>query len=387
MPDVRCSIVGVGKTDWVADWHAVRQGQARFDQYGYAAVALKDALNDACLKREDIDGLIVGQSTAYERTAEVLGINPRWGDQSDAPTALLKAISAIESGMAETVALVYGNNQRSGKTQYGGPQAMGGDLFLAYVYHAPWGLTSQGALYALTANAYMHASGMQQEDLGQVAVSQRAWASLNPQAILRKPLDIDGYLASPYICEPLRLFDYCMVNDGGVALIVTSADKARSVAKKAVHVTGFGRYDVNQGSTSLEPRLTGFYRDAQQIAGAESFSMADVDHDDIDLFSVYDSFSMHVVLALEGYGYSAQGEAAKFLREQGIGPGGRLPTNTSGGHLSDSYMQGWGHYVECVRQLRGEAASRQIAGARHAHYTSDIAGKAVSIVLTTDEAL
>src|SRR5690606_24118803 len=133
--------VGIGKTDWVADWHAVRQGQACCDQYGYAAIALRNALADSGLERRDIDGLIVGQATAYERTAEVLGIDPRWGDQSDAPTALLKAIAAIESGMAETVALVYGNNQRSNKVQYGGPQAMGGDLFLAYVYHTPWGLT------------------------------------------------------------------------------------------------------------------------------------------------------------------------------------------------------------------------------------------------------
>lgn len=387
MPDIRCSIVGIGKTDWVADWHAVRQDKTRYDQYGYAAVALQGALDDSGLGRQDIDGLIVGQATAYERTAEVLGINPRWGDQSDAPTALLKAISAIESGMAETVALVYGNNQRSAKIQYGGPQAMGGDLFLAYVYHTPWGLTSQGALYALTANAYMHTSGMSETDLGHVSVSQREWASLNPEAILRKPLDIDGYLASPYICEPLRLFDYCMVNDGGVALIVTSAGRAKSMAKQTVHVTGFGRYDLNQGSTSLEPRLTNFYRDAQKIAGEASFSMANVSHEDIDVFSVYDSFSMHVVLALEGYGYCPPGGAARFLREQGIGPGGRLPTNTSGGHLSDSYMQGWGHYVECVRQLRGQAGARQVTGARHAHYTSDIAGKAVSIVMTTDEAL
>jgi len=385
MTEVQASIVGIGKTDWSADWRAIREGQIRFDQYGYAAQALLSALDDAGLRRGDIDGLIVGQSTAYERTAEVLGLDVRWGDQADASTALLKAVAAIQSGMANTVALVYGNNQRSGKVQYGGPQAMGGDLFLSYVYHAPWGLTSQGALYALTANAYMHDSGMREADLGRVAVAQRGWAGLNPEAILRKPITLEDYLAADYICEPLRLYDYCMVNDGGVALIVTSADRATRLAARPVHIKGYGRHDLNRDATSLAPRLTGFYRDAQRRAGEASFAMAGVSQRDIDVFSVYDSFSMHVVLALEGYGYCGHGEAARFLAEQGIGPGGRLPTNTSGGHLSDSYMQGWGHYVECVRQLRQQAGARQVAGARHAHYTSDIAGKAVSIILAAQE--
>ncbi|MEI2416530.1 thiolase family protein [Orrella sp. JC864] len=381
----RCAIVGVGKTDWAADWHAVRAGNAPHDQYGYALQALLGAMRDAGLGREDIDGLIVGQSTAYERMAEVAGMDVRWGDQADAPTAMLKAIAAIESGQAETIALVYGSNQRSAKVQYGGPAAMGGDMFLAYVYHAPWGLSSQGALYALTANAYMHQTGMTQAELGCVALAQRQWAGLNPEAILRRPVSIADYLASPFICEPLRLLDYCMVNDGGVALIVTTAERAARTGR-AVHVKGIGRYDENRASTSLAPRLDGFYRTAQRNAGASSFAMAGVCHEDIDLFSVYDSFSMHVVLALEGYGYCGAGEAGRFLATRGIGPQGCLPTNTSGGHLSDSYMQGWGHYVECVRQLRGEAGQRQVAGARHAHYTSDIAGKAVSIVLAAQEA-
>ncbi|MCA4918181.1 MAG: hypothetical protein ING82_02025 [Roseomonas sp.] len=100
----------------------------------------------------------------------------------------------------------------------------------------------------------------------------------------------------------------------------------------------------------------------------------------MDILQVYDSFSVHVPLALEGYGYCPVGEAGRFLREAGIGPGGRLPTNTSGGHLSETYMQGWAHQIECVRQLRGECGERQVQGARHVHYTSDVAGKCFSVI-------
>jgi acetyl-CoA acetyltransferase len=374
------AIVGVGQSDWVGDWQRTRNGEKPADSYGYGAIAFRHAIADAGLDRDEIDGLIVGPTTAYERMSEVLGINPRWGDQADAVLSVAQAVTAVESGLAEVVALVYGNDQRSAQIQYGGPQAMGGDAFLSYVYHSPWGMTSQGALYALTFQAYRHARGFDESDLGQVAVAQRAWASMNPNAVMRKKITLDDYLNASYICEPLRLFDYCMINDGGVALIVTTAERAAKLEKPPVFIQGLGRRDLNQGATSLEPRLTEFYLPAQQDCARQAYEMAGFGPDEMDLFQVYDSFSVHVPLALEGYGYCKVGEAGKFLTEQGIGPGGRLPTNTSGGHLSETYMQGWAHQIECVRQLRGECGERQVPDCRHAHYTSDVAGKAVSII-------
>lgn len=381
-------VMGMGHTDWVGDWKAVRAGARPTDSYGYGARAFHAALIDAGIERGEIDGLIVGPSTAYERMGEILGVDPRWGDQADAGVAVLQAVAAIESGQAETVALVYGNDQRSTKVQYGGPQAMGGDLFLAYVYHAPWGLTSQGALYALTFRAYCHARGFSEADLGLVAVTQRQWASLNPGAIQRKPISLDDYLASPYVCEPLRLLDYCLINDGGVSLILTSAERARSLARrsghKPVYVRGVGRRDLNTGATSLEHRLTDFYQPAQEDSGKQSYAMAGLGPQDMNALQVYDSFSVHVPLALEGYGYCKVGEAASLLRERGTGPGGGLPLNTAGGHLSETYMQGWAHQIECVRQLRGTAGERQLQACRHVHYTADIAGKAVSIIYSNE---
>lgn len=374
------AVVGIGHTDWVGDWARVRAGERPADSQGYALSAFRAALADSGLQRDDIDGLIAGPTTAYERLAEVLGLDVRWGDQADAVLAMVQAVVAVEAGLAETIALVYGNDQRSAGTQYGGPQAMGGDAFLSYVYHAPWGLTSQGALYALTFRAWQHARGFTEAELGEVAVAQRGWSSLNPGAIQRKRITIADYLASPYVCEPLHLFDYCLINDGGVALIVTTAERARRLSPHPVYIEAIGRRDLNRGATSLEPRLAEFYLPAQQDCARQAYAMAGCGPEDMDVFQVYDSFSVHVPLALEGYGYCAVGEAGKFLRESGIGPGGRLPTNTSGGHLSETYMQGWAHQVECVRQLRGTCGARQVEGARRVHYSSDVAGKAVSVI-------
>ncbi len=378
------AVIGIGHSDWVADWHSVRAGERPGDSYHYGAVAFSNALKDAGIKRDQIDGLIVGPTTAYERMAEVLHMDVRWGDQADAVLSVLQAVQAIETGAAEVVALVYGNDQRSAGTQYGGPQAMGGDMFLSYVYHAPWGMTSQGALYAMTFRAYADRYGISERDLGHVAVAQRQGSARNPNAIQRKEITLEDYMAARYITEPLRLFDYCLINDGGVALIIAEAEVAKKLCTKPVWIEATGRFDLNRAATSLEPRLTDFYRPAQQRVAEEVFGRAGIGPEDVDVFQVYDSFSVHVPLALEGYGYCGAGEAGKFMAEQGIGLAGKLPTNTSGGHLSETYMQGWAHQIECVRQLRGECGERQIADARRVHYSSDVAGKAVSIIYGSD---
>jgi acetyl-CoA acetyltransferase len=378
------AIVGIGQTDWVDDHRKVRSGNAPFDSYGYAAAAFTRALTDGGLSRDEVDGLVVGPTTAYERMGEILGINPRFGAQADAVTAIVEASTAIACGLAEVVALVYGNNQRSGGIQYGGPEAMGGDTFLAYVYHTPWGLTSQGALYALMWRRYMALTGPTERDLGLVAVSQRQWASRNPNAIMRKAITLDDYMAAPYIADPLRLFDYCLVNDGGVALIIAEVSRARAIArvsgKQPVLISAVGRADLNTEATSLGPRLRDFYRPAHRRAAQQLYEMVGFGPKDVDALMVYDSFSCHVPLALEGFGFCDEGDASGFIARTGIGPGGKLPVNTGGGHLSESYMQGWNHQIEAVRQIRGEAGDRQIERCRNVQYASDVAGKVVSLM-------
>ena len=263
---------------------------------------------------------------------------------------------------------------------------MGGERYLAYVYYAPWGFTSQGALYGMLANRYMAVTGFGQSDLGALVAGQRQFAAMNPNAVMTEPLTVEQYMASRFICEPLRLYDYCLINDGGVALIVTTAERARRLAKPAVLISGLGRADLNADATSLRPRLEEFYRSGHVQAAQQVYEMAGAGPRDMDFLQIYDSFSVHVPIALEGFGFCAPGDAASLARSGATAPGGKLPVNTSGGHLSESYMQGWNHQIETVRQLRGEAGARQVPNARTGQYISDVAGKVASIVFRRDGA-
>jgi acetyl-CoA acetyltransferase len=378
------AVVGIGESDYADDYAKSRAGEADQDGYALAATAFRRALADSGLSRGDIDGLVVGPTLAQERTGEVLGLDARWVSQGDAVNAVIQAMLAISAGLVECVALVYGNDQKSASVQYGGPNAMGGERFLAYVYYAPWGLTSQGALYAMMANRYMAETGFTPDDLGAVVVGQREFARLNPRAIMQLPITLDDYRASRMICEPLRLFDYCLVNDGGVALILTTRERARTLQKPAVTISGIGRSDLNSDATALRWRFLDFYHTGHREVAAAVYDMAGIGPDDIHLLQAYDSFSIHIPVALEGFGFCREGDAAALVRSGAIAPGGRLPLNTSGGMLSESYMQGWNHQVEAIRQLRGEAGARQVEGARTAQYLSDVAGKVASIVYAAD---
>lgn len=389
MPDLKrldrlsneVAVVGVGETDYPSDYRRARNGEHYSDSYGYATVAFKRALDDSGLNREDIDGIIVGPTLAYERMAEVLGIDPRWAGQGDAVQSIIQGVMAIDSGLAECVALIYGNDQRTAGTQYGGPQAMGGDQYLSYVYYAPWGMTSQGALYAMMTQRYMQLYGLTEEQLGEISISQRRFAQLNPNAIMRSELTKEIYLNSRNIVEPLHLYDYCLINDGGVALILTTKERSKTLRfHRPALISGIGRSDMNMDATSLRPRLMDFYHTGHKDAAEQVYSMAGVEPKDINSLQVYDSFSCHIIYALEGFGFCSPGEVGSFIQDGAIGPGGKLPINTSGGHLSESYMQGWNHQIEAVRQIRGEADKRQVQDCNYVQYISDVAGKVISII-------
>jgi acetyl-CoA acetyltransferase len=373
------AVVGVGNTDYRADYARARNNEFCDDGYGYAAAAFRAALADACLDKASIDGLIVGPTLAHERTAEILGLDVRWSSQGDAVNAVIQGVLAIATGMANFIALVYGNNQRTAGVRYGGPNSVG-DRFLSYVYYAPWGMTSQGALYALMMRRYIELWGLGNDDLAPIPIGQREFARLNPAAVMQKPLSADGYRMSTVIVDPLRLYDYCLVNDGGVALILTTLERARDLPHPVVTVAGLAKSDLNCDATSLRPRLIDFYHPAHIATAEKVYAMAGIGTGDVDSLQIYDSFSCHILFALEGLGFCGPGDAVSFIREKGIGPGGRMPINTSGGMLSESYMQGWNHQVEAVRQLRGECGPRQVPDCRHVQYSSDVAGKAASVI-------
>ena len=363
------AIVGVGDTDYLADYRtplgeAAAVGSGGGDSYVLAARAFRRALDDAGLDKSEIDGLCVGGPMSHERTSEVLGLNPRWSSSGDAPRSVIEAVQAIKAGLCTTVACVYGNAQRSQNVQYGGPQAMGGGGILSYVYYAPWGLTSQGALYSLMFKRHQLVYGTTEEQLAAIPVALRKHATLNPNAIMReRPMTTDDYLNARYIVEPLRLFDYCLVNDGGVALIVQRADLARERRQEPVLVSGFGWSELSVDATQLRPRIKDFYFPAHRDVVEQVYPMAGVTQRDIDVYATYDSFSVHLLFTLEGFGFCGEGESGAFIQDGRIEVGGELPCNTSGGMLSESYMQSWNHQVELVRQLRGGLGDRRGRGA------------------------
>jgi acetyl-CoA acetyltransferase len=212
---------------------------------------------------------------------------------------------------------------------------------------------------------HMEQYGTTPEQLGAVAMAFRRHASLNPDAVMRTQFTIEEYLAARFICEPLRLLDYCLINDGGVAMILTAAERARDLRKPPVYIRGFAQASEFAGST-FPP--DDFWRRPIQAVAADVYAMAGVGPGDMDALMIYDNFTPTVLFALEGFGFCPVGESGPWVADGKLQLGGAFPTNTSGGHLSESYMQGWALNVEAVRQLRGECGARQVVGAELTQY-------------------
>ena len=378
-------VVGVGETDYGRMYEEQKRDKSIYnDSYGMIAVAFKRALKDAGLKKEMIDGIGFSEVPSVERIGETVGVNPRWAYAGGSADAMISAALALHAGLADYIAIVQGNNQRSAAVQYGGPEAMGGGMVWAYIYWSPWGLTSQGGLYALMFHRHMHEYGTTEQQLGAVAVAQRKAALLNPNAVMRKPLSIDEYIQSRYICWPLHLYDYCLINDGATAIIVTTPDNAKKLNKPPVYLSGWGKADANVDETTLRPRIKDFYRPWHKLTIEQVYPMAGINQGDIDSLEVYDSFSCHIPFALEGYGFCPVGQGGKFIQDGAIEIGGKLPVNTSGGMLSETYMRGWNHQIEAVRQLRGECGERQVDNCKYIQYVGDAVGKVTTLVYRRD---
>jgi acetyl-CoA acetyltransferase len=195
--------------------------------------------------------------------------------------------------------------------------------------------------------------------LGEVAVACRYHASLNPNAVMRTPITVDDHQASRWIVEPLHLLDCCLISDGGVCIIVTSADRAKDSRKPAVSIAGMGQAH----SAQTLGKEDWWYVSHQKTAVWEAYRNAGVSPADIDVAQLYDNFTMSVLLWLEHGGFCGVGEGGSFVEGGRIRLGGELPVNTAGGNLSESYMEGWLHVVEGVRQIRGECGERQVQDA------------------------
>ncbi|QHE83969.1 thiolase family protein [Hydrogenophaga sp. BPS33] len=353
------AVVGVGTTKWGA--------MPEHDATSLGIWALREAAEDAGIRLQDIDGLICQRLTDYQKFVQVTNITPKLvtatpGAGRMTGGTIQLAVQAILSGLLDTVAVVYGNDGRSAGAKYGGK----GDSYGtgADQMWFPYGMTSPGAVHSMLFQRHAHLYHSTIEQLGTVSLTFRQHATLNPEAVMRKPITMDDYLASRFICEPLRLLDYCLINDGGVALILTAGDRAKDLKQKPVYVRGIAQQSrLAQGEL---PEDFGYA--AMQRASKTVHEMAEVGRDDVDALMIYDNFTPIVLFALEGFGYAPRGEGGAFVQSGALALGGRYPTNTNGGHLSESYMQGWNLQAEAVRQLRGGLGARQVPGAETVQY-------------------
>lgn len=356
----RVAVVGVGTT---------RYGKLPdYDAYDLGVWALKEAVADCGLGFDDLDGLIINRIPDYQRFGEITGLNPRYttitpGQGRFSGICIQTAAAVIAAGLATTVACVYGNNGRSAGDHYGGASDAYGSGGAGLWF--PYGMTSPGAFHALMMRRHMEEFGTTTDPLGIVASTFRRHASLNPDAVMRTPFTLEEYRQARYICEPLRLLDYCLINDGGVAMILTSAERAKGLRKRPVYLRGFAQASALAGST-FPP--DDYWRAPMQQVAADAYGMAGAGPKDMDALMIYDNFTPTVLFSLEGFGFCPAGESGPWVCDGKLALGGEFPANTSGGHLSESYMQGWALNVEAVRQVRGECGARQVRDASLVQY-------------------
>jgi acetyl-CoA acetyltransferase len=355
-----------------------------FSALDILADAATGALKEAGLTLKDVDGLFVGSAYHYLSTlsaAEYLGIQPRFSDNnmvggSSFVAHLLTAAMALETGQCNVALICYGSNQGTG---FGKLKSMSE----VQKYEAPYAPRYPISSYSLAAARHMHQYGTTRRDLAEVAVAARQWAKLNPEAQERGDLSVDDVLASRMVSDPLSLLDCCLVTDGGGALVLVRADRAADHPKPPVYVLGAAAAHWHR-QISCMPDLT---VTAAAESGPRAMAMAGIAHQDIDVVQLYDAFTINTILFLEDLGFCRKGEGGAFVQGGAIAPGGRLPVNTNGGGLSCCHPGMYGIFllVEAIRQLRGEAGQRQIAGAQVAlcHGNGGVLSSQVTAVLGT----
>jgi acetyl-CoA acetyltransferase len=338
-----------------------------------AAQAIRLAIQDAGINKQEIDGYIYQQGIG----GGPLGTNPlvrvgipakfAWEVQSMGNYAIAMttmAIGAMEAGLCNTVVLVHASSASSQRVLVGGAGGQSASTQGAYGWFGP------GATAACMARRKMHLHGLTRRQLGSVSLTLREYANQRPEAVMHnKKIAMDDYLNARMIVEPLCLFDFCLVNDGAVALIITHAERVNNYRKPAVFVMGYG---VDHSIRELGESPQALYHwdgFITQKAGEQAFKMAEVSLKDVDVAELYDAFTIFLLSQLESYGICKKGEAGPFVEAGNLKLHGSFPSNTSGTELSWSYLMGFSHLTEGIRQMRGESGPCQVKGAEIAMVT------------------
>ncbi|WP_202862331.1 thiolase family protein [Antricoccus suffuscus] len=357
----RASIAGLGITDMGKVY-----GRTATD---FADDAVRRAVDDAGLELSDIDGLLVSKGVGD--TGLNLKLRDRLGLRELAIASEINSFGAtasvmmgyaselIQSGQATTIACLFADaplKQGLSAGEAYGHRGRVTPVDFAGVRIAS-GMTSTTMYYSLAAQRHMNVFGTTSEQFGHVAVSQRAWAEKNPLATMRKPMTLQDHQDSRMVADPLHLLDCCLVSNGGVAVIVTSAERARDLKQRPVDVLGYGQTHLSHPFRS--DSKFGIETGAAQ-AGPKALAMAGLSVNDVDLLELYDCYTYTVLITLEDYGFCAKGEGGAFVADGKLGPGGSLPTNTGGGQLSSYYMWGFTPLSEAIIQARGDGGDRQV---------------------------
>jgi acetyl-CoA acetyltransferase len=353
---------------------------------GLHADAALNAMADAGLTPADIDGVATAGISPVE-LAHYLGIKPTYADGTSVGGCsfmlhVRHAAAAIAAGHAKTILITHGESGRSrvGAGGFGrAPSSLMGQ------FEMPFGPVGPPTMFTVPVLRYMKTYGVTEEDLATVAVIQREWAAKNPRASFKDPISVDDVLNSPMIAWPFRMLMCCLVTDGGGALILTSADRAKDFPNKPVYVLGTGE----SVETPMVSQMYDFTSStAFKISGAKAFEDAGIKHSDVDHLMIYDAFAHLPLYGLEDLGFVKPGEAKDFIKERNTAIGGKLPLNTNGGGLSYMHSGMYGMYAlqESVRQMRGTAAA-QIEGAKIsvAHGVGGMFASSGTVIFTNEK--
>jgi acetyl-CoA acetyltransferase len=373
------AIVGVGYTPFSKD--------SGVSTLTLALRAIHAAVEDAGLTLRDIDGLAthrVGDSALPATVLQSLGLSDvgyfvdQFGGGSASHAIVGNAAMAVATGAAEVVVCYRALNARSGFRMSGAGRPPPDQV--EFQYQAPYGYLAPAQQFGMAARAHMLRYRTTAEQLGAVAVAQREHAVANERALLRTPITLDDYLASRWIAEPFRLLDCCLETDGAVALVVTSADRARDLRRPPVLI----RAAAWGGGQTLYSNGNDLTESAARRMAPRLFAQAGIGPEDVDVAMLYDCFTWSVLVQLEDYGFCPKGEGGPFAESGATRLGGSLPVNTHGGFLSEGYVHGLNHIAEAVAQLRGDAGVRQVAGAEIALSTAQpgyVAGNTSALIL------
>jgi acetyl-CoA acetyltransferase len=346
------------------------------------------ALADCGLALRDVDGVFC--ATAQSRLSvlalcEYLRIDPPFLGStivggSSFEYHVAHAMSAIAAGLCTVAVIAYGSTQRS----IGRSQASAREF---NPYESPFKPFLPASAYALAASRHMHQYGTTREQMAAVAVAAREWALLNPAAWEKQPLTIADVLSARMVSHPFTVRDCCLVTDGGGAVVVTSAERARSLRKPPAYVLGCGQ-SVTHASISSMPDLT--VTGAVQ-SGQAAYKMARLGPSDVAVAELYDAFTINTILFLEDLGFCKKGEGGAFVADGRIGPKGSLAVNTNGGGLSYCHpgMYGLLLLIEAVRQLRGECGERQVrpCDVALAHGNGGVLSSQATVILGSEATL